>query len=59
MDSEIKIGHNVYGGNWVTIEVSKEITTQVAVFRRINEAQVSDFLKNPEVELFQGKQFKY
>ena len=51
-------GANVYGGIWLIIEVSSQISTEISFFSRIGEAQVRDSLKNPSIELFRGKQFK-
>jgi len=69
IECKIGIRHNVYGGNWVEIEVSEDLKTEIAVFRLTGEAQVSESLKScnlsyftPKdqiIELFRGEPFNF
>jgi len=56
---KIRTRFNVYGGNWVEIDVSEDIKTEVAVFRGTERAKASDCLKDPEIELFRTEEFDY
>jgi len=49
LDSKIRVKHNVFGGNWLEIDVSKEIETEIVVFRRINEYKISELLKTSKI----------
>jgi hypothetical protein len=69
VECKIGIRHNVYGGNWVEIEVSEDIKTEVACFRLTGEAQVSESIKGfvevssgkieGYIEVFRGEPFNF